>query len=154
VHSWFNSRTEIPLERVTPQALWLKELSAQSSRWRRMNSVSSWKADAGLPRRTRYKRAAAAEKEAQQERSAAQNAGQGEDAQDETRDLGALADIALGVVPDDVGLVVDLVEELVRRGRRERSADDSDDGTAAAGEQGAGRLSASGCGQVAWVFPP
>ncbi len=58
------------------------------------------------------------EKEAQQDRSAPQDAGQGKDAKDETRDLGAVADVALRVVPDDVGLVVDLVEELVRGGRR------------------------------------
>ena len=100
-----------------------------------MNSVSSWKAEAGLPRSTRYKRPSAPEKEAQQDRSAPQDAGQGKDAQDETRHLGAVADVTLRVVPDDVGLVVDLVEELVRGGRGKRSADDSDDGAAAAGEQ-------------------
>ena len=99
--------------------------------------------------------ASTAEKEAQQDRSAPQDARQGKDTQDETRDLGAVADVALRVVPDDVSLVVDLVDELVRGGGGKRSADDGDDGTAAAGEQGVGpalrqRLAA----RRTWCSPP
>ena len=91
----------------------------------------------GLAAKNPDKCPATTEKEAQQDRSATQDARQGEDTQYQSSDLGAVADVALGVVPDNVGLVVDLVEELVRDGRRERSADDCDDGTAAPGEDGA-----------------
>src|ERR1700733_4796394 len=80
---------------------------------------------------------AATEKEAEQDGSATQDSGQGEDTQDQSSDLGAIADVALGVVPDDVSLVVDLVDEPVRHGLRERPADNRDDGTTAPGEDGA-----------------
>src|SRR5271155_4734107 len=80
---------------------------------------------------------ATTEKEAEQDGSATQDSGQGEYTQDQPSDLGAIADVALGVVPDDVGLVVDLVDELVRYGLWERPADDRDDGTTAPGEDGA-----------------
>ncbi len=73
----------------------------------------------GLAANNPVERAAPAEKEAQQDRGAAQNPDQGEDAQDETGDFGALADVTLRVVPNDVGLVVNLVEEFVCRGGRE-----------------------------------
>ncbi len=70
-----------------------------------MNSASS-SVVAGLPRSLRIEDAAAAEEEADDDGDSEQDRDESENAEDELRSLGLLADVTLRIVPGDVRVVV------------------------------------------------
>jgi hypothetical protein len=89
----------------------------------------------GLAAELAEKDAAAAEEEADDDGGADQDRDEGEDADDEFCSSGLFADVTLGIVPGDGGVVVNGFAELLRLVGGEAAGGEDDDGAGAADDE-------------------